>query len=86
MTRPGSCRGGTMGIRLQVSTSGGQSPGLCVVCRTLPFIVPPYFCSHFRFLLCTMLAVQFVMSVATEEGCHMAAKTFGINYLASDTV
>ena len=33
-----------------------------------------------------MLAVQFVMSVATEEGCHMAAETFGINYLASDTV
>ena len=38
------------------------------------------------FLLCTMLAVQFVMSVATEEGCRMAAETFGINYLASDTV
>ena len=38
------------------------------------------------FLLCTMLAVQFVMSVATEEGCCMASKTFGINYLASDTV
>ena len=33
-----------------------------------------------------MLAVQFVMSVATEEGCRMAAETFGINYLASDTV
>ena len=38
------------------------------------------------FLLCTMLAVQFVMSVATEEGCRMASETFGINYLASDTV
>ena len=38
------------------------------------------------FLLCTTLAVQFVMSVATEEGCRMAAETFGINYLASDTV
>ena len=37
-------------------------------------------------MLCTMLAVQFVMSVATEEGCCMAAETFGINYLASDTV
>ena len=33
-----------------------------------------------------MLAVQFVMSVATDEGCRMAAETFGINYLASDTV
>ena len=38
------------------------------------------------FLLCTMLAVQFVMSVATEEGCRMASKMFGINYLASDAV
>ena len=31
----------------------------------------------FRSLLCTMVTVQFVMSVATEEGCHMAAETFG---------
>ena len=31
-------------------------------------------------------SVQFVMSVATEEGCRMASETFGINYLASDTV
>ena len=38
------------------------------------------------FLLCTMLAVQFVMSVATEEGWRMASEMFGINYSASDTV
>ena len=46
-----------------------------------------FFCISFRLFPTFGLLYQFVMSVATEEGCRMATETFGIiNYLASATV